>query len=205
LSSGQGGKPHAGRQSLPAAQDRRKGFRLVPTTVGPAVPSSRISSRSRAGFGSCSCSRACSGCCLEHARLVASGVVPDGPSDSGEIVGESDGGLVVAASGLDAERPGDDAVGLWLLLRRPEDGVRSVNQELARGGAAPSTATTARSTFRRTGVFSTTDSSFRPGALMSDSARHWHSVPTQSRRAEAIPVLEWTTGLGPVAAQLMIR
>lgn len=34
--SGRDGKPHVGSQSLRAAQDRRKGHRLVPTSVGPS-------------------------------------------------------------------------------------------------------------------------------------------------------------------------
>lgn len=60
----------------------------------------------------------------------------DNPGESGELVGEGDGGLVVAEALHGAERPGSDGVGLALLRRGGEHRSGAVNQEHAQVNVA---------------------------------------------------------------------
>src|SRR5690606_25644502 len=59
-----------------------------------------------------------------------------GPGESGELVGERDGGFVVAETLRGFERPGPDGVGLALLHRGGEHGSCSVDQQHAQGDVA---------------------------------------------------------------------
>ena len=63
-------------------------------------------------------------------------VLPDGPGDAGELVGEGDGGLVVAELALEAQRPGAQAVAVLHALGVPEDRARAVDEEHAQVGVA---------------------------------------------------------------------
>src|SRR5258705_215295 len=58
-------------------------------------------------------------------------VLPDGPDDAGQLVGEGDGGLVVAAELLEMQSPGAQTVGGATLLGGPEDGPRAVDEKHA--------------------------------------------------------------------------
>src|SRR2546426_6862934 len=58
-------------------------------------------------------------------------VLPDGPDDAGELVGEGDGGFVVPAESLEMESPGAQTVGRAPLAGGPEDGARAVDEEHA--------------------------------------------------------------------------
>src|SRR5688572_30040494 len=58
-------------------------------------------------------------------------VLPDGPDDAGQLVGESNGRLVVAAELLEVQSPGAQAVGGATLLGGPEDGASAVDEKHA--------------------------------------------------------------------------
>jgi hypothetical protein len=55
-------------------------------------------------------------------------VLPDGPDDPGELVGEGGGGLVVTASVLSCESPGAESVGT-AALGGEQDGACAVDEE----------------------------------------------------------------------------
>src|SRR6266704_2174991 len=59
-------------------------------------------------------------------------VLPDGPDDAGELVGEGDGGLVVTAEFLEMQGPDAQTVGGSTLLGSPEDGACAVDEEHAK-------------------------------------------------------------------------
>jgi hypothetical protein len=61
---------------------------------------------------------------------------PDDPGDASELVGESDGGLVVTASSLDFESPGPEAVGGFHALGSPKNGAGAVGEEHSDIGVA---------------------------------------------------------------------
>lgn len=61
---------------------------------------------------------------------------PDDPDDASELVGESDGGLVVTASSLDFESPGPEAVGGFHALGSPKNGAGAVGEEHSDIGVA---------------------------------------------------------------------
>jgi hypothetical protein len=65
------------------------------------------------------------------------GFAPHGPRDAGELVGESDGGLVVAARALNVECPGLEAIGMRVFLCGPEDGAGALDEKHADIGIAP--------------------------------------------------------------------
>jgi hypothetical protein len=54
---------------------------------------------------------------------------PDDPTDASELVGESDGGLVVTSSSLDLEGPGSEPVGGFDSLGSPENGAGTMGEE----------------------------------------------------------------------------
>lgn len=61
---------------------------------------------------------------------------PDDPSDARELVGESDGGLVVTASSLDLESPDPEAVGGFHALGSPKNRAGAVGEEHSDVGIA---------------------------------------------------------------------
>ena len=63
-------------------------------------------------------------------------VFPDGPDDASELVGERDGGLVVAAGLFELEGPSSEAIGMGRFLGVPEDGASAVDEEHAKVGVA---------------------------------------------------------------------
>jgi hypothetical protein len=64
-------------------------------------------------------------------------VLPDGPGDSGELVGESDSGLVVAACGFASEGPGSESV--WgSALGGMKDGASTMDEERSQVDVAAS-------------------------------------------------------------------
>src|SRR3989442_1137459 len=63
--------------------------------------------------------------------LIVDAVLPDSPDDASELVGEGDGGLVVAAESFDLQGPGSQAVGNGPRLGLPEDGACAVGEEHA--------------------------------------------------------------------------
>src|SRR5881628_3813959 len=58
-------------------------------------------------------------------------VLPDGPDDAGQLVGEGDGSLVVTAEFLEVQSPGAQTVGGGALLGGPENGTCAVDEEHA--------------------------------------------------------------------------
>src|SRR5262245_14680555 len=56
-------------------------------------------------------------------------VLPDGPDDAGELVGEGDSSLVVAAERLEMESPGAQTVGGATLAGSPENGACAMNEQ----------------------------------------------------------------------------
>ena len=59
---------------------------------------------------------------------------PHGPGDAGELVGEGDGSLVVAAGAFDVECPELEAIGSSAFLCCPEDRAGTVDKEHAEVG-----------------------------------------------------------------------
>ena len=68
---------------------------------------------------------------LEHAILL-----PYGPDDAGEFVGEADGGFVVTAPVLELECPDTERVWLLGAVAAPEDGAGAVGEEHTQIGIA---------------------------------------------------------------------
>src|SRR5206468_2606961 len=62
-------------------------------------------------------------------RLEVAAVLPGGPGDAGELVGQGDRCLVVSNASLELERPGPEAIVFLRLLSVAENGPRSVDQE----------------------------------------------------------------------------
>src|SRR5436190_6243230 len=58
-------------------------------------------------------------------------VLPDGPDDAGQFVGEGHGRFVVAAERLELQSPGAQTVGGATLLGSPEDGACAVDEQHA--------------------------------------------------------------------------
>ena len=100
------------------------------------------------------------GCSVVVAPLCGHGerhegtvVSPDGPGDAGQLVGESDGGLVVAEPSLESEGPGSESVVGGGFLGVAEDGTCAVDEQHSEVGVT-ALGDSAQTSAQTAGVFS---------------------------------------------------
>jgi hypothetical protein len=69
--------------------------------------------------------------------LISRVLGPDGPEDSGKLVGKGGGGAIVASTSLQVERPGSQAVRFARAFRGKQDGSGAVDEQGSKVGIAP--------------------------------------------------------------------
>ena len=72
----------------------------------------------------------------DRERFVVAAALPDGPRDSGELVGQADSSLVVPAASLELQSPAAKAIVLLCLLGVAQHPARTVDQKPAQVGVA---------------------------------------------------------------------